>query len=292
MDDIVADGGDTVSLVVDARQENGKSTQIYLDMRKTPTQPQLEELIHHAKSKGLRVILMPIVLPDTTPEDEWRGTLKPTDWHEWFESYRDVMRHFSYIAQNNGVDVLVVGSELVSSEEHKDEWIETIKTVRELYHGQMTYSSNWDRYWKVQFWDYLDFIGMNSYWNLGKDQDATIEEIKNNWSQIQDDMFKKYKLKKPVILLEAGWCSLANAATASWDYTQTTLDTDNDLQRRLYEGFYQSWWGNPHLAGMIMWEMRPGGDEDGKGYTPQGKPAELVMRQWFAKPRWDIMTQP
>src|SRR5579862_3912406 len=43
IDDIAADGGDTVSLVVGGRVENGDATQIYLDMRKTPTQPQLEE---------------------------------------------------------------------------------------------------------------------------------------------------------------------------------------------------------------------------------------------------------
>jgi hypothetical protein len=97
------------------------------------------------------------------------------------------------------------------------------------------------------------------------------------------------RVHKPVILLEAGWCSLSNAAKDSWDYTQEQLPADNDLQKKLYEAFFESWWDKPDLAGMIVWEMHPGGDSTGKGYTPQGKPAEDVMRQWFAKPRWEIM---
>jgi hypothetical protein len=293
IDDIAAEGADTVSLVVDARQEDAESTCMYVDMRKTMTVQQLSDIIGHAKSKGLRVILMPIVLLDHPADDsEWRGTLKPRDWHDWFDNYRDMIEHYARIAQDNGVDVLVVGSELVSSEsdEHLDEWIQTIRDVRNLYKGQLTYSSNWDRYWKVPFWKYLDFIGMNSYWTLGKNRDAPVDRINDEWRKIQKRMFEfQDQTHKPVILLEAGWCSLANAAKDPWDYTQEQLAADNDLQRKLYEAFFQSWWGKPQLAGMILWEMHPGGDPNGKGYTPQGKPAEQVMRQWFAKPRWDIM---
>jgi hypothetical protein len=291
IDDIAADGGDTVSLVVDARQENAESTCMYVDMRKTMTVPQLTEIINHAKSKNLRVILMPIVLLDNPASDkEWRGTLAPTDWHAWFDNYRDTIEHYARVAQSTGVDVLVVGSELVSSEEHSDEWIETIKDVRNIYKGQLTYSSNWDRYQKVSFWKYLDFIGMNSYWTLGKDRNVTVDEIDQKWKEIQERIFRfQDTVHKPVILLEAGWCSLANAAKDPWDYTQEALPADNELQRKLYEGFFQSWWGKPELAGFVIWEMHPGGDATGKGYTPAGKPAEDVMRQWLRKPRWNIM---
>src|ERR1700728_3347836 len=58
IDDIAADGADTVQLIVDARQENAESTEMYVDMRKTMTVPQLTDIILHAKSKGLRVIVM------------------------------------------------------------------------------------------------------------------------------------------------------------------------------------------------------------------------------------------
>jgi len=294
IDDIAAVGADTVSLVVDARQENAESTEMYVDMRKTMTVPQLTDIILHAKAKGLRVILMPIVLLDNpAKETEWRGTLEPTDWSRWFDNYREMIDHYARIAQATGVDVLVVGSELVSSEEQEhatEEWVQTIGEVRSIYKGQLTYSSNWDRYEKVPFWKYLDFVGMNSYWTLGKNRDVSVEEINKNWKKIQEKMFDFLStIHKPVILLEAGWCSLANAAKDPWDYTQEQLPVDNDLQKKLYEAFFQSWWGKPQLAGFVLWEMHPGGDDTGKGYTPHGKPAEDVMREWFGKGRWDIM---
>jgi len=42
-------------------------------------------------------------------------------------------------------------------------------------------------------------------------------------------------------LLEVGWCSLANAAKDPWDYTQTQLPADPELQKKLYEAFYRAW---------------------------------------------------
>jgi hypothetical protein len=62
-----------------------------------------------------------------------------------------------------------------------------------------------------------------------------------------------------------------------------------ELQRKLYEGFFRSWWGDPRLGGFSVWEWPPdqGGKED-RGYTPKDKPAEGVLREWLAKPRWQV----
>ncbi len=49
LDAIAADGADTVSIVVDSRQENGSSTHIFMDLRSTPTADQMADLINHAK---------------------------------------------------------------------------------------------------------------------------------------------------------------------------------------------------------------------------------------------------
>jgi len=290
IDEIAAEGADTVLLVVDSRQENGTASHIYLDMRMTPTPEKLSELIGHAKKHGLRVILMPIVLLDNPRDNEWRGTIKPESWDEWFDSYRDMITQFAWIAEGNGVDMLVVGSELVSAEPHVEQWDKTIAAVRKIYHGRLTYSSNWDHYTAVSFWNKLDMIGMNSYWKLGKDHNASIAEIESHWHAIQKDVLDfQSKMNKPIMFLEVGWCSLANAADAPWDYTQTSEGVDLDLQRRLYEGFFRSWYGNPALGGFSIWEWPPidGGKED-RGYTPKNKPAEKVLKTWLKKPVWKV----
>lgn len=289
VDEIAALGADAVKFVVDARQENGTSSRIYLDVRMTPSAEALSDLIRYARAKGLRVILMPIVLLDNPRGNEWRGTLKPESWTEWFNSYREMLTHFAWIAEGTGVDVFVVGSELVSSETRLEEWRRTIAAVRKVFHGKLTYSSNWDHYTAVHFWDQLDLVGMNSYWKLGPDRDVTVEQIGQRWREIQADLLPfVQKTGKPLLFLEVGWCSMANAAHEPWDYT-TGDPVDLELQAKLYEGFFQSWHGNPLLGGFSIWEWTPGdGGPNDRGYTPENKPAERVLRAWLAKPAWVV----
>ncbi len=289
-DEIADTGADTVLLVVEGRQENGTSSHIYLDMRMTPTPEKLAELIDHAKKRHLRVVLMPIVLLDNPKGDEWRGTLKPDSWDDWFDSYRDMLTQFAWVAQGHGVDAMSVGSELVSTEgrDHLDQWTKTIAKVREVFHGSLTYSANWDHYSNVPFWDQLDLIGMNSYYKLGNDQNATVADIEGRWKSIQHDLHAfQAKVHKPLVFLEAGWCSLQNAASEPWDYTRTDLPADTDLQKRLYTAFYNVWYGDPQLGGFFMWEWPPGPADD-RGYSPKGKPAEGVLREWMAKKPWAV----
>lgn len=287
IDEIAALGADSISLVVDARQENGSSTMIFLDQRLTLNPEQLGRVIKHAKSKNLRVLLMPIVLLHSPRgSNEWRGTLKPDSWEDWFNNYREIMKHYAIIAEANGVDVLSVGSELVSAENRVDQWSRTIRLVRKIYHGKLTYSANWDAYNRVPFWDQLDLIGMNSYYTLGSDANVKVPEIVNRWRAIQRDLlaFQK-RVGRPILFTEVGWCSLANAASEPWDYTRTSLSVDLDLQKKLYEGFFEAWQGNPALGGFMFWEWTNGdGGGDDKGYTPENKPAEEVLKTWLAKP--------
>src|ERR1700744_5184262 len=62
IDEIAATGADTVEFILDNYQENGTSTEIFIDQRYSPSAERLEQLITYAKHKGLRVVLMPIVL--------------------------------------------------------------------------------------------------------------------------------------------------------------------------------------------------------------------------------------
>ncbi len=302
IDEMVKLGADTFLCVVDARQENGSSERIYLDMRMTPTPEKLGALIAYAKSKNLRVILMPIVLLDAPRGDEWRGKINPPSWGAWFESYRNMLNHFAWIAQSYRADVMVVGSELVSTETHADEWKRTISMVRDNFKGQLTYSSNWDHYADIPFWDQLDIIGMNSYWKLGRDHNVPVSEVVERWQTIQGQLKSFSDRKgKPILLLEAGWCSIANAAHEPWDYTQDKQPIDFDLQKRLWQGFFEAWQGKPWMAGYMVWAWSPGDGGEGysgsvpdkvdqdvldqwRGYTPKNKPAYDVIKTWLAKP--------
>ena len=289
VDAIAELGADSIELVVDSRQENGSSGMIFLDMRMTPSAEKLTDLVKYAKTKKLRVIMMPIVLLEKPIGNEWRGTIKPPVWEEWFTSYREIVTHYAQIAEAGGADVFIVGSELVSTERFADEWRHTIHDIRQIFHGQLTYSANWDHYQNIPFWEDLDLIGMNSYWKLGENKDVSVDEIVRRWTNIQRDLFTfVHKMHRPLYFTEVGWCSLDNAAHEPWDYTKFVA-VDLDLQKKLYEGFFRAWENKPELGGFSVWQytIGQGGPQD-RGYTPVGKPAEQVLRQWMAKPRWTV----
>ena len=289
--DKIADlGADTILFVVDSKQENSISTRIFLDMRQAPTPDKLGELIQYAHHRKLRVILMPIVLLEAPKGNDWRGVIHPEVWEDWWESYREMLQHYAAVAEKNHVEVFVVGSELVSTEPQLEEWTQTIRQVRKQFHGQLTYSANWDHYTTVPFWDQLDLMGTNSYYKLGKNAQVTVPEIERRWTEIQkSDLAFAQKTNRPLVLLEVGWCSMANAASEPWDYTKVEVPLDLELQRKLYEGFFESWWGKKDFGGFMMWEWTPNasGPTD-RGYTPEGKPAEQVLRKWLAKEPWQV----
>src|SRR5205823_65950 len=183
----------------------------------------------------------------------------PDLWEDWFESYREMLIHFAWIGEQNHADVLSVGSELVSTEKEKSEWVKTIASVRDVFHGQLTYSANWDHYTSIPFWNELDLIGMNSYYKLGNDRNVKVEEIVKRWHDIQKDLLAfQRKVGKPILFLEIGWCSLENAADEPWDYTRTEKAADADLQRKLFEGYFRAWYKEPGLGGFMVWEWTPG----------------------------------
>ena len=292
VDQIAALGADTVLFTVDSKQENGSSTHIFLDMRSSPTPDKLGELIRYAKGKKLRVVLMPLVLLENPRGNEWRGTIHPELWEEWWESYRDMLHHYATVAEANHVDVMAVGSELVSTEKENNigEWTRTIRQMRRDFHGQITYSANWDHYTSVPFWNQLDLVAINSYYTLGKNNQVTVPQIVNKWRDHQQALIAfERKIGRPFFFMEVGWCSQANAADVPWDYTQTTVPIDLDLQKRLYEAFFEAWYGVKEFGGFMIWAWDPnGGGADDRGYTPHGKPAEDVLRKWLAKGPWKV----
>jgi hypothetical protein len=299
VDKIAAMGLDTIFFVVDSKQENGSSTRIFLDMRGEPSPEKLGQLIDYAHSKKLRVILMPIVLLEApSGQRDWRGSIHPEVWEDWWDSYREMEHHYAVVAEQHHVELYVVGSELVTAEPLVEQWTRTIRQIRKDYHGLITYSANWDHYNTVPFWDLLDLMGMNSYYDLGYDikgshaqkNKATVDQLNHRWGELREQILGYgKKIKKPIVMLEVGWCCIGNAVTEPWDYTQSEEPLDLDIQRRLYESYFETWYGQKGFAGFMLWSWTPNasGPQD-RGYTPEGKPAEAVLRKWLAKGPWQV----
>ena len=283
-------GANTLLLSVAGYMEHARSQAIYVDARVIPSREVLLKLIEEAHRHELRTVLMPIVLLKHPRGSEWRGVIDPPDWGQWWRDYRDFIKYFADIAREAKSEAFVVGSELVSAEKHAAEWETTVYTARAHFpDGQLGYSANWDHYKPVTFWHMLDFVGMTSYYTLADERNPTVDEIVARWRPIHRQIMDWQRtIGKPLLLTEVGWCSQEGAATAPWNYYQNMKATPDghEEQRRLYEAFLQVWDGSPGLLGVIWWEWTPSpggpGDFD---YTPKNKPAEQVLRRWFAQGR-------
>ena len=282
-------GADTILLSTAGLMEHARAQGIFIDSRKTPSPEDFRSIIREAKQLGLKVIVMPILLLTHPRGSEWRGVIEPPDWNDWFRQYREFVVHFADIARDGGADAVIIGSELVSTEKYTAQWVKTVEIVREHFPGRLGYSANWDHYEPIQFWDKLDFVGMTSYYQLASRKGAGVDEMIAKWKPIRKDILRwQKKVGKPIVMTEVGWCSQLGAATAPWNYYQNMKATPegHEEQRRLYEAFMRAWDGSPGLAGVIWWEWTgsPGGAND-FGYTPKNKPAEKLLREWFAKQR-------
>ena len=77
----------------------------------------LVRAIRRAHRAGLRVIVFPILTLRRTRPGEWRGTLAPTSWDDWWRSYDAFIGHYAAIAarENAAAFVLSVPSGCTNS---------------------------------------------------------------------------------------------------------------------------------------------------------------------------------
>ena len=136
-------GANTLLLSIAGYMEHARSQAIYVDALGTPSREDLLRIIDEAHKCKLRVVIMPIVLLRHPRGSEWRGVIDPPSWDKWWQDYRDFVKYFADVAAEGRAEALIVGSELVSTEKHAEQWEITIHTARAHYpDGMLGYSAN------------------------------------------------------------------------------------------------------------------------------------------------------
>lgn len=290
IDEIARSGANTICLVIHGYQENAASTSIFIDSRKTMDNNRLAELIRRAQAKKLRVIIMPVVLLTKRRGNEWRGKIKPDNWDQWWHDYTEFIMHYAKLAGETKVELLAVGSELISTETQTSRWKQLIAKVRSVFPGRLTYSANWDHYQVPKFWDDLDIIGMTTYFTLAKGTSPTQKELLANWAEIKKKILAWQKtINRPILFTEVGWPNQETAAEFPWNYYAATDKPAPQLQADCFESFFQTWANEKAVAGFLVWEWRnhPNqkiGPKEDTSYCPCGKPAMGVIQKYFLMP--------
>jgi len=284
MDEVADLGATHVELVVQWVQQDVHATDLSADSLETIPDDRLAQVVRHARARGLRVVLLPIVHLRQRKKGQWRGKIAPVDWERWWASYRAFILHYARFSAREGVALLSVGSELVTTEAMYARWRHLIEEVRRVYRGELMYSANWDHYDPVNFWDLVDYAGLTGYHRLTDVTEPTLAELVRAWTKIRADLRNFHaKVGRPLIFTEIGYPSQDGAAMHPWDYT-TGKAVDLEEQRLCYEAVRRVWQGEKILGGLFWWNWFGYGGSDSAYYTPKNKPAEDVIRQWYRRP--------
>lgn len=272
-------------------QAQYNSTEIGPHKEKTPSDEALIHAITKAHELGLKVLLKPHLDLSEGSSINWRGEIDfPNEaaWRPWFDSYKKFVLHYAKIAQANKVELFCVGTELTNAAWQEKLWRDVIANVRAAYDGPLTYAANWnEEYLGVKFWDALDYAALDPYFPLTETERPSLEELKKAWAAIATELEAwQTKIGKPVLFGEIGYKSIKGAVIRPWE--DATAEVDVELQRDAYQAVLETFWDKPWFYGLYWWywgtHEKMGGPGH-RGFTPQNKPAEALVTEWYRKRR-------
>ena len=274
-------GATWVELTPTWYQQNRHSNEIYRSSG-TVSDAGLIRAIDLAHGVGLKVFLKPHVdLP--VPGQDSRNNISPENRDVWFAAYRDFITHYADIAQSQGVEQFAMGTELSTISSDRAKWLPVIAAVRERYSGVVLYAAGRD-YATVAFWDALDMIGIDAYLPLGTTPTTDVATLKQAWSGAVGelaDMSARYGLQ--VVFTEAGYTSQLGTTTdpSNWRISRTISEGE---QAAAYQALLATFTEQPWWAGVYwwVWITPPYRDAEAHDFSPKGKEAEQVIRQWWA----------
>ncbi|MGO4938323.1 glycoside hydrolase family 113 [Fundicoccus sp. Sow4_H7] len=270
---------DTVILPIVVEQDTIHSTVINWQVESVLSDQEVKDMIHYAKSIGLRVILKSML---NVADGTWRAHINFFDydvpcepkWSDWFKNYEAFIIHYAKIAEETSCEMFVIGCEMVNSDRRETGWRALIDKVRSNYHGKITY--NCDKYQedRLKWWDAVDVISSSGYYPIG------------TWPE-QLERIKKVVEEhgKPFFFCEAGCASRTGAKDLPNDWSLAGSISLKD-QSDWYEDMFNHTHNESWIDGFALWDWKAhlypiedaANDID---YAVYGKPAEKIIKDHY-----------
>jgi hypothetical protein len=230
----------------------------------------MEILTAEAHRLGMRVMLKPHVwrLQGRTPIPDAEAKL-------WLASYKPFIEHYAAFAARIHADSFCIGTELRGLTPHESEWRDIIARVRAIYRGPIVYAANHgEEFETLQFWDALDYIGIDNYYPL--DDTYSAATLVGKIEAVQA------KFKKPVLFTEAGFGAHQHSHRAPWE-DESDKPLDLAEQARSYEGLLNAVYSKPWFRGVYWWKVGTNGygGPENNSMTPWRKPAMDVVKRFY-----------
>ena len=217
-----------------------------------------------------------------------------------------MLLYYAKIAEETNCEMLCLGCEMGSTEKFEGRWRSLIAEIRQIYSGAITYDVNHGMENNVKWWDAVDVISISAYYPVGTDDvlialkddlskvppsNTSLEALKHRWKSYRKKLQKlSEKHDRPILFIELGVCSAQGFSAAPWSHHQPGAIYDADEQKRYYQATIETFWDEPWFIGFTWWAWPPNlyTLEEAKthtGFCIYGKPAEQLVKKWYAKPR-------
>lgn len=211
------------------------------------------------------------------------------DWQLLEKSYESFILLYAQLAQEQQVALFCIGTELYNFVEYRPLfWDRLINKVREIYSGKITYAENWDKVNYVTFWDQLDYIGVDAYYPVAKSLTPSVSESRKGWQKHKNmlqSLSRKHEL--PILFTEFGYRSTDFAGKEPWASQRHEGKMNAEAQAYLFKALFEEFWDESWFAGGFVWKWFHDHErvirEENNRFTPQGKMAENVLKDWYSK---------
>jgi hypothetical protein len=214
----------------------------------------------------------------------------------WFEAYEKYLLDVAGVAQENGVEMIIIGKNtaFANSPIHESHWRDLIGKIRAVYQGRLglIYECYDDSCLNGKPWvDDMD-AAVIFYWFRLSEADAPSEEVlRAEMTRINQRVISPFysQYQKPVIVMTP-FMSRDHPARQDWvEPASSAPGVGRDLigQAELYQLLFETSLDQPWFSGVIPYGywffdgFHPDFAFD-RSYNVRSKPASLVLRSWFA----------
>jgi len=285
-------GANWVSFTPFGRVWNAAPTGVALDFEApfSANRSAVVRAIRQAHAEGLKVLLIPQLWVET---GVWRGHIDPADdqgWQRWARGYRAFILEWAQVAAETEADMFSVGVELRSwvTSDRAPSFIEITRDVRRVYPGLVTFAANWDDVDDTIILGELDVIGVNAFYPLAEEPSADLPRLMQGGREAARQVEKLAQTwDKPVLFTEFGYTTRSDPALRPWEWPEhlSNVEVDPAAQARAYHALLAAFLDRPWFVGFFVWRMYADPDDVSQepewGFSPRGKPAELVLRDAF-----------
>jgi len=244
-------------------------------------------MIQLAKKQGYKIMLKPHIWKRRGAFTGHHTYTNSDEWEAFEKSYSKYILDFAALAEKEKVALFCIGTEWGEFvQERPKYWLQLIADIKKIYSGKLTYAANWDEYKKVPFWKELDYIGVDAYFPLVGNQTPTATQVRYALlTPLNELRIISNSNNMPILFTEFGYRSIDFTASRPWE---SGREGAANLQGQLnaYEAFFNTFWNQDFIEGGFIWKWfadhKAVGGENNNGFTPQNKPVEKMIRQWYS----------